>query len=149
MLFRSANVFSMRCIISVAYRGNAKRAGRDHSRPRDHDSIRSIAETKLLDELPVSIDFRALHVVQEPAALADELEQPLTTVVILFVSAEMVRQIVDALREQRNLNASRSTVRLMRRVLLDGRAFFESHLSWKVPAPARGIVVVFCDSLVA
>src|SRR5258708_16465382 len=122
---RPENVFSMRCIISVAYRGNAKRAGRDHSRPRDHDFIRSRAETKLLDELPVRIDFRALHVVQEPAALADHLEQPLTGVVILFMSAEVFGQVVDSFREDRDLNRAGSGIGLVRPMLLERRCFIE------------------------
>jgi hypothetical protein len=100
-------------------------------RPRDHDYARLIAETKLLDELSVSIDFDALHVVQEPAALSHELEQPLASVVILLVSAEVFGQVVDSFREERDLDRGGTGVGLVSPMLLERWSFFESHeLLW-------------------
>jgi hypothetical protein len=107
-----------------------------------------IPQAQFLDDLPVTVDIRALQVIEEAATLSDHLEEATTTVVILFVGAEVLRQIVDALREQRNLNASRSTVGLMRPVLLDGGAFFESHVLG-IPAQRAASLSFLCDSLVA
>jgi hypothetical protein len=87
-----------------------------------------IPEAQILDDLPVIVDIRALQVIEKAAALSDHLEEPTPPMMILLVGAKVVRQIIDALREQRDLNASRSTVRLMRPVLLDGQALFESHV---------------------
>jgi hypothetical protein len=86
-----------------------------------------VPEAQVLNDLPVAVDIRALHVVEQAATLSDHFEEPTATVVILFVGTEVIRQIIDAVREERDLNASRSTVGLMRLVLLDGGAFFESH----------------------
>jgi hypothetical protein len=101
-----------------------------------------IPQAQFLDDLPVTVDIRALQVIEEAATLSDHLEEATATVVILLVGAEVVRQIVDALGEQRNLNASRATVGLMRPELLDGGAFFESHVLG-IPRAVRGLVVVF------
>lgn len=96
-----------------------------------------VPEAQGLDDLPVVVDIRALQVVEETAPLSHHLEEPTTSVVVLFVGAEVVRQIIDALGEQRDLNASRSTVSLMRPIFLDGRAFFESHVLDNSPPSRR------------
>ena len=125
---RPAKVFSMRCIISVfSYLGMQKRAGRIHVRPRDHDYVRLVAEAKFLDELPVGIELRPLHVVQETTALANHLEQALATVVILLVRPEVLGQVVDSLREQGDLNLGGTGVGLVSPVLLQRRRLIESH----------------------
>jgi hypothetical protein len=87
-----------------------------------------VPEAQFLDDLPVSVDIRSLQVVQETATTSDHLEESTTTMVVLLVGAEVVRQIVDPLGEQGDLNAGRSTVGLMRPIFLDGRTFFESHV---------------------
>jgi hypothetical protein len=110
--------------------------------------IELIPQAQFLDDLAVIVDISALQVVEQTATPSDHLEEATTTVVVLLVGAEVVPQIVDALCEQRNLNASRSTVGLMRPVLLDGVAFFESHVLG-IPRAVRGLVVVLFDSLVA
>ena len=87
-----------------------------------------VPEPQFLDDLPVSVDIRSLQVVQETATTSDHLEESTTTMVVLLVGAEVVRQIVDPLGEQGDLNAGRATVGLVRPIFLDGRAFFESHV---------------------
>ena len=87
-----------------------------------------VPEAQFLDDLPVSVDIRTLQVVQETATTSDHLEESTTTMVVLLVGAEVVRQIVDPLGEQGDLNAGRATVGLVRPIFLDGRAFFESHV---------------------
>jgi hypothetical protein len=83
-----------------------------------------VPQAQFLDDLPVAVDIRALQVVEQTATLTDEHAKATTTVVILLVGAEVVRQMFDALAEQRNLNASRSGVSLVRPIFLDGGAFF-------------------------
>ena len=65
-----------------------------------------VPQAQFLDDLAVAVDIRALQVVEQTATLSDHLEETTSTVVILAVSAEVIRQIVDALREQRNLSVS-------------------------------------------
>src|SRR5215212_6202278 len=138
---RPANVFSTRCIIAyvpeLGWRGNTKRAGRNQCARAIMLILGLIPQAQFLDDLAVAVDIRALQVVEQAATLSDHLEEATTTVVVLLVGAKVIRQIVDALREQRNLNASRSTVCLMRPELLDGRALFESHVLVSPRAGAR------------
>jgi hypothetical protein len=87
-----------------------------------------VPEPQFLDDLPVSVDIRSLQVVQETATTSDHLEESTTAVVVLLVGSEVLRQIVDPLGEQGDLNAGRATVGLVCPIFLDGRAFFESHV---------------------
>jgi len=56
-----------------------------------------VPQAQFLDDLPVSVDIRALQVVEQTATLTDHLAKPTATVVIFLVGAEVVGQIVDAL----------------------------------------------------
>src|SRR5215475_11068661 len=62
------------------------------------------AEAELLDEGAIALEIFPLQVVQEPAAATDELEQPATRVVIVLMRPEMLRELVDALRQHRDLD---------------------------------------------
>jgi hypothetical protein len=114
--------------------GNTKRAGRNQGARASVFMDGLVPETQFLDDLSVGIDVRALQVVEQPATLPVHLEQPTATMVVVLVGAEVVRQILDALGEERYLNAGRARVRLVRPVLLDGRAFVESHVPDVLPA---------------
>jgi hypothetical protein len=91
-------------------------------------TIELVPEAQFLDDLPVCVDIRTPQVVQETFPTSDHLEESTTAVVVLLVKVEVIPQIFDPRGEQRDLNAGRSTVGLMRPVFLDGRAFFESHV---------------------
>src|SRR5215207_3035586 len=96
---RPAKLRSTRCVIAYLPRNNTKRAGRSCAPARMYWDGRLVAETKILNELPVAFDVRPLHVVQETTPLADHLQQPAAAVM----------------------------VRLMGAVLGDRRCFFEGH----------------------
>src|SRR3954454_14608778 len=76
-------------------------------------------EAELLDQRAVGLEVLALEVVQEPAAPAHELEQAAARVVILRVSAQMLRELVDARCQQRDLHLRRPGVRVVLAVLAD------------------------------
>src|SRR3954451_13185175 len=80
---------------------------------------RLAAQAELLDEGAVALEIFALQVVQEPAAPADELQQPAARVVIVLVRAKVVRELVDALREHRDLHLRRARVGLVLAELLN------------------------------
>src|SRR5690242_4985216 len=82
-----------------------------------NDSL--LAQAEALDERAVRLDVAALQVVQQAAALADELEQPATRVKILDVRLEMLGKHVDALGEERHLDFGRPGVVLGALVLGD------------------------------
>src|SRR5207302_4902986 len=74
---------------------------------------------ELLDESAIALEVSLLEIRQEATAAADELEQTPARVVILRMRAQMLRELVDALREQRDLHLRRARVGLVRPVLTD------------------------------
>lgn len=95
-----------------------------------------VAEPKFLDDLPISGQVRSPHVVEEPAALADHLQQPSAAVMVLLVCPEVIREVVDPIRQDRDLDARAASVGAMRLVLLDRRCFLQCHVVYS-PHPWR------------
>ncbi len=62
------------------------------------------AKSKPLDQLLIARLVFAAEIRQQTAAAADKLEQTTTTVVVVRVRAQMVDQLIDALRQQRYLH---------------------------------------------
>src|SRR6266576_2453575 len=81
------------------------------------------AQSQFLDQCAVSLQVVLLEIGQETPSPADELEQPATRVVIFRVRTQVLRQIVDALREERDLHLGRARVGLARPMLLDDLLF--------------------------
>ena len=63
-----------------------------------------MAETQLVDELPIPFQVGALQVLQQAAALAHHFEEPSLPVVVLGVRPEVIGEAVDPLGEQRDLH---------------------------------------------
>ena len=78
-----------------------------------------MAEPELIDELTVSPQIGPLHIVEEPTAPADHLQQTAAAVIVLLVGTEMIRQIVDSLGEKRYLDPSGARIPLVRPVLFN------------------------------
>ena len=75
------------------------------SRPaRAASAWRLLADAEPVDQVGVAVACLSLQVVEQPATLADELQQPAARMVILRVGLEVFGQVVDALAEERNLN---------------------------------------------
>src|SRR5918994_2411746 len=82
----------------------AKReVGRGRTR-LDHRGAELATQAELADQGPVALDVVALEVTEQAAALADEHQEPAARVVVLAMLAEMLRELVDPLGEQRDLN---------------------------------------------
>src|SRR5215212_217334 len=62
------------------------------------------AQAELADQRAVRLQVLPLEVVQEAAAAADEHQQAAARVVIVLVRAQMLREVVDAAREHRDLD---------------------------------------------
>src|SRR2546428_4879421 len=89
-------------------------------------------EAQLLDESAIALEVRALEVIQEPPAAADQLEQPAARVMVVLVRAEVLGQLVDATREHRDLDFGRPRVGCGAAVLLDDLLLLflgETHVS--------------------
>ena len=78
-----------------------------------------MSQTEVRDELPVPLDVPTLHVFEKAAPPPDHLEQALAAVMILLVLVEMGPEIVDASREDRDLDGGAPTIAVVELVLLD------------------------------
>src|SRR4051812_33695689 len=96
-------------------------------RPRVCATSSLVPKTEFLNDRPVSLDVRPLHVVEKPATRADHLEQPAAPMMILLVRTEVIREIVDPLRQESDLHSRGTRIGLVRLVLLERRSVIESH----------------------
>ena len=62
------------------------------------------------DQPPVPLDVVVLHVVEQPAAAANEHEEPTTTVMVFLVDLQVLGEVVDPLGQERNLDLGRARV---------------------------------------
>jgi hypothetical protein len=85
-------------------RGTGEKGG--ESEPRRG----SLPDAELLDERSVTGNVSTSEIVEEPAALADQLHEATTGMVILRMRLEVSSQVVDALGEQRSLHLGRTGV---------------------------------------
>jgi hypothetical protein len=106
----------LRTPISNPLRGGPARARVYGARP-------SPPEPELGDDSPVTLDVGALQVVQQPATLADQLEQPAPRIVVVGVRLEVVGEVVDPFAEDGDLDFGRSGVLLIEAVRLDDARF--------------------------
>src|SRR5439155_1349762 len=75
------------------------------------------------DECPVPLHVVLPDVVEQPAATADEHEQATTAVVVLLVGLQVLGEVIDAPREERDLYLRRPGVGVVDAVLGDRRGF--------------------------
>ncbi len=61
-------------------------------------------DPKTLDDRPVTGDFGLGQVLQQPAALPHEEQQPATAVVVVLVRLQVLGEVGDTTREHRDLN---------------------------------------------
>src|SRR5689334_23817522 len=78
--------------------------------PRVYFKTSSTTNVMFLDERLVTRFVRLLQIVQKRTARRHELQEPAARMIVLHVALEMVRQVVDAFRQDRNLNLRRAGV---------------------------------------
>ena len=71
----------------------------------------SATDTEPLDDRAVARDVRALEVLEEAAALADQDEQATTRVMIVLVALEVLGEVADATGEHGDLDLGAAGVR--------------------------------------
>src|SRR5688572_8106108 len=81
-----------------------------------------LADAEAADQLRVAFRILALQVVQQAAALADQLEQAPTGMVILGVHLEVLGEVVDPVAENGDLHFRRTRVRIVRAICPDDPA---------------------------
>ena len=72
-----------------------------------------LTDAELVDDRAIAIEVGLLEVVEEPTAAADELEQSAAAVMVLRVGPEVLGQVGDAVREERDLHLRRPGVTLV------------------------------------
>jgi hypothetical protein len=86
-----------------------------------------VPEAKILNERTILHNVRTLQVIQETAAFTDHLEQTAPAMVVLGVSAEMTREVVDSIRKNRNLYTGGTGILFVSPVLVDRECLIERH----------------------
>ena len=84
-------------------------------------------QTGVCDEAAVPFDVVVLEVLEKAPAPADHLEQAAAAVVILLVGVEVAPEVIDARREERDLDRRAAAVPFMQLVLLDDVVFDDRH----------------------
>src|SRR4051812_7063051 len=69
-----------------------------------------LTDAETADQFRVPFRVFALEIVQQPPALADELEEPAAGVVVLRVRLEVFGEVIDPLAEKSDLNFRRSGI---------------------------------------
>src|SRR5207302_5601667 len=80
-----------------------------------------MAETQLVDELPIPLQVVALQVLEQAPALRNHPQEAALPVKVLGVDPEVIGEAVDPLGEQRDLDRSRPRIPLVPPVLPDRR----------------------------
>src|SRR4051794_23677004 len=97
--------------MNTGYRSRGVGSGaprRDSPRATPRASL--LADTEGLDDRSVTVEVLVFEIVQQSPALADQHEQAAARVVILRVSLEVLGQVRDPLRQQRDLHLGRARV---------------------------------------
>jgi hypothetical protein len=89
----------------------------------DDEQPTLFAEVQRGNDAEVTLNVRVLQIVEQPAALADELEQPTTRVVVFLMCLKMLSQIRDSLTEQCDLDLWGSRVFFVQAVLVNDALF--------------------------
>jgi hypothetical protein len=81
------------------------------------------AQPQIVDDGPISLDVVIFYIVEQPTPASDQHQQPATRMVVLGVNLQMLGEILDAVREQSDLNFRASRVAVVQFVLFD-QSFF-------------------------
>lgn len=72
-----------------------------------------MAQLEFLGDSLIPVHVDSLEIIQQPPSLADHHQQPAARTMVFFVLLEMFGQVINPLREQRNLNVSRTGILLV------------------------------------
>src|ERR1700730_10571016 len=88
-----------------------------------HPPVLLSPDAQLRDQRSITLDVVAAQVVQQATALADEKKKAAPRVVVLLVRLQVLSELPDALREDRDLNLGRARIRVMELVLRNQLSF--------------------------
>ena len=82
-----------------------------------------MAQLELLGDGLVTVDVGVVEVIQQPAALTNHHQQSTTGTVVFLAVLQVLRQMVDALRQQSNLHVGRTGILLVQLELFNRFGF--------------------------
>ena len=82
-----------------------------------------LAQAEAIDQLPVLVSVGPLQVVEELAPPAHHTQQTAPGMVILYVGLEVLREVRDTRRQQRDLDLGRSCIAVRALILFDEVGF--------------------------
>jgi len=85
-----------------------------------------LADAELSDDTLVALGIVFLEIVQQTTPLADQHEKAAARTVVFLVRLEVLRQLANALAQQRDLNFWTSGIRRVRTVLVNEGLFLLS-----------------------
>src|SRR5581483_7553578 len=103
---------------------------------------KSAAQSESLDQLLIFGRTRRLQIIEQLAALIDQLHQAAARGMVALVGNKMLTQSVDALRQERNLHFRRSSIFGIAAVLSNDTALLvrgQSHRLSNLFAPKRAL----------
>jgi hypothetical protein len=83
------------------------------------DGVRLATYAETPDQISVTLHVAALHVIEQPATLADENHETAAGVMITLVDLEVLGEMRDPVRQERYLDLGRTRVRGVRLKFLD------------------------------
>jgi hypothetical protein len=107
MKFPEGGEFSTRDLLveeSGGSRGPKNSKTEGWLKQKSRASVKLFAQLQFFGDRLVTAHVGALEVIQQAATLADHHQQPATGAVILLGGLQVLGQMVDALRQQRNLH---------------------------------------------
>jgi hypothetical protein len=87
-----------------------------------------MAKPELSDEPAIPLDVGPLQIFEKTTTAPDHLEKAAATVVVFLVSIEVGPQVVDASREDRDLDAGASTICFVQPVFLNDVLLVNRHV---------------------
>lgn len=81
------------------------------------------AEAEPGDDVPVAVNVFVIQVPELPATLADEHKKPTARVIVVTVNAQVIGQVLDPLREKRDLHLGGTRISVTLRKLPDDLLF--------------------------
>tara|TARA_Y100000588_G_scaffold394318_1_gene514149 strand:+ start:887 stop:1147 length:261 start_codon:yes stop_codon:yes gene_type:complete len=86
-----------------------------------------VPETEISDQLAVSLDIGPLHIFEKTTSATNHLKQATTTVMVLPMLIEVGPEVINAGREDRNLDRRASTIGIVELVLLNNFFLYNRH----------------------
>jgi hypothetical protein len=77
------------------------------------------SQSKLFDDLVILVYVRSLEIIKQLSPARDHFEQAPARVIVLFVHFEVLGQLIDPLRQKRDLYLRRTGVRTVRPVIVN------------------------------